>query len=427
MKFEKGEENVSKGGRTALRSTSSDDMDHRGGLSPTDRVLESTSLREKMAKYQAAVSKQGSAKTGATDGAAPKTSAPVTQKHSECNGESAEPPRTTRRFCAPVRETCVACLKTVYPLERLVAHQQVYHKSCFRCVHCSTKLSLGNYASLHGNVYCKPHFSQLFKAKGNYDEGFGHRPHKELWEPRVDGGEGEEAAKPKEPEEPAEPVRVTRPAESSPDTPPAPEEEPSPQVKVTDMTAMLETRVQTRSSSVEKQESTEKPAETRKLRVAWPPPGGESHSGAAALSPGTEGVTSNRPLRAKWPPEGEVSSSFQSSERAELSSLRRSSSMRERSRPFTIAATPTPAPAAGLGPRSHEWRASFEERNPSDKPTKEKQQEKNEQEKKVPQSEARPRKTTSEEEVETRTETNQCRRKTSRRQQRRRQQKRTDL
>uniref|UniRef100_A0A668AD96 LIM domain and actin binding 1 n=1 Tax=Myripristis murdjan TaxID=586833 RepID=A0A668AD96_9TELE len=87
----------------------------------------------------------------------------------------------TKNFCLPVRETCIACQKTVYPLERLVADQHIYHKICFRCVHCNTKLSLGNYASLHNNVYCKPHFSQLFKAKGNYDEGFGHRPHKELW------------------------------------------------------------------------------------------------------------------------------------------------------------------------------------------------------------------------------------------------------
>lgn len=255
--------------------------------------------------------------------------------------------------------------------------------------------SLGSFASLHGNVYCKPHFSQLFKAKGNYDEGFGHRPHKELWEPRVDGGEGEEAAK-----QPAEPVRATRPAESSPDSPPSSEDETCPPVK--DVTALLETRVQTRSRSLEKQESVEKPAETRKLRIAWPPVGGESHSGA--LSPATEGgVSSNRVLRAKWPPEGEVASSFQSSERAELSSLRRSSSMKERSRPFTIAAKPTPAPAAAApGPREprrplkalQEWRASFEERNP----TKEKQQEK----KAPPSPEARPAKTRPEEELETR-------------------------
>uniref|UniRef100_A0A3Q0RAV6 LIM zinc-binding domain-containing protein n=1 Tax=Amphilophus citrinellus TaxID=61819 RepID=A0A3Q0RAV6_AMPCI len=67
-------------------------------------------------------------------------------------------------------------------MERFVANQSIYHSSCFRCSYCNTKLSLANYASLHNSVYCKPHFSQLFKAKGNYDEGFGHRPHKELWE-----------------------------------------------------------------------------------------------------------------------------------------------------------------------------------------------------------------------------------------------------
>uniref|UniRef100_A0A3Q2QF86 LIM zinc-binding domain-containing protein n=1 Tax=Fundulus heteroclitus TaxID=8078 RepID=A0A3Q2QF86_FUNHE len=93
------------------------------------------------------------------------------------------------RFRLPVKETCTGCQKTVYPLEKLVVCQHIYHKKCFTCFHCSTKLSLSNYASLHGHFYCKPHFNQLFKAKGNYDEGFGHRPHKELWEPRDDGDE----------------------------------------------------------------------------------------------------------------------------------------------------------------------------------------------------------------------------------------------
>lgn len=250
--------------------------------------------------------------------------------------------------------------------------------------------SLGNYASLHGNVYCKPHFSQLFKAKGNYDEGFGHRPHKELWEPRADGDEDEEAVKPKEQEEPA---AVARPAESISDKPPTPTLETSPQVKVTDLTALLETRVQTHASSGEKLQSTEKTAETRRLRIAWPPPAGEGHSGTAALSPVTEGAASGRPWRAKWPPEEDAPSSFQSSDRAELKSLRRSSSLKERIRPFTVAAKPSPA--ASGGPREPrrplksllEWRASFEERNPSEEPPKEnkpelqevKQQEKKEQ------------------------------------------------
>lgn len=66
-------------------------------------------------------------------------------------------------------------------MESLIADKQNFHKSCFRCEHCKGTLSLGNYASLHGRMYCKPHYKQLFKSKGNYDEGFGQKPHKELW------------------------------------------------------------------------------------------------------------------------------------------------------------------------------------------------------------------------------------------------------
>ncbi|TRZ03774.1 hypothetical protein DNTS_004378 [Danionella cerebrum] len=81
----------------------------------------------------------------------------------------------------PESELCRVCRKRVYPMESLIADKQNFHKSCFRCTHCSSQLSLGNYASLHGRMYCKPHYKQLFKSKGNYDEGFGERPHKELW------------------------------------------------------------------------------------------------------------------------------------------------------------------------------------------------------------------------------------------------------
>ncbi|KAG8510396.1 Xin actin-binding repeat-containing protein 2, partial [Galemys pyrenaicus] len=79
------------------------------------------------------------------------------------------------------KEICVLCQRTVYPMECLVADKQSFHKSCFRCHHCNSKLSLGSYASLHGQIYCKPHFKQLFKSKGNYDEGFGHKQHKDQW------------------------------------------------------------------------------------------------------------------------------------------------------------------------------------------------------------------------------------------------------
>uniref|UniRef100_A0A8C5Q0W5 LIM domain containing 2 n=1 Tax=Leptobrachium leishanense TaxID=445787 RepID=A0A8C5Q0W5_9ANUR len=93
----------------------------------------------------------------------------------------------------PVRELCSSCQKTVYPMERLVADKHIFHNSCFCCKHCSTKLSLGTYAALHGEFYCKPHYQQLFKSKGNYDEGFGRRPHKDLWTHKEQDASGDKA------------------------------------------------------------------------------------------------------------------------------------------------------------------------------------------------------------------------------------------
>ena len=40
---------------------------------------------------------------------------------------------------------------------------------------------LGNFAALQGLYYCKPHLIQIFKEKGNYDEGFGREQHKAKW------------------------------------------------------------------------------------------------------------------------------------------------------------------------------------------------------------------------------------------------------
>lgn len=41
--------------------------------------------------------------------------------------------------------------------------------------------SIHNYSSLYGEFYCISHYQQLFKRKGNYDEGFGHKQHKDRW------------------------------------------------------------------------------------------------------------------------------------------------------------------------------------------------------------------------------------------------------
>ena len=74
-----------------------------------------------------------------------------------------------QRFTVMV-EKCSVCEKTVYPLEKIEADGKKYHKTCFKCEQCKKTLSLGTYAALQGKFYCKPHFKQLFKLKGNYDE-----------------------------------------------------------------------------------------------------------------------------------------------------------------------------------------------------------------------------------------------------------------
>uniref|UniRef100_A0A8C1SMJ9 LIM zinc-binding domain-containing protein n=1 Tax=Cyprinus carpio TaxID=7962 RepID=A0A8C1SMJ9_CYPCA len=63
----------------------------------------------------------------------------------------------------------------------MVAHKLILHSNCFCCKHCNKKLSIHNYSAIYGELYCPSHYHQLFKKKGNYDEGFGHRQHKDRW------------------------------------------------------------------------------------------------------------------------------------------------------------------------------------------------------------------------------------------------------
>ncbi|XP_067935436.1 LIM domain and actin-binding protein 1-like isoform X6 [Watersipora subatra] len=78
-------------------------------------------------------------------------------------------------------DKCANCQKTVYPLEEVLVDTLHFHKSCFRCTTCNRTLSTGSYASLDGSYFCKPHYMQLFKQKGNYEEGFGKERHKNKW------------------------------------------------------------------------------------------------------------------------------------------------------------------------------------------------------------------------------------------------------
>ncbi|NXW85540.1 LIMA1 protein, partial [Alopecoenas beccarii] len=224
----------------------------------------------------------------------------------------ASPPKAVKKFQLPMKETCVGCQKTVYPMERLLANKQVFHISCFRCSYCNSKLSLGTYASLRGTIYCKPHFNQLFKSKGNYDEGFGHKQHKELWAGKTECEES--------PEKIVHGVNATENPQSS-------GVEDAPIAKVGVLAASMEAK----ASALPERE--ERPAETKKLRIAWPPPSDQSVQGSAL----DEGIKVFKP---KWPPEEETSKpDVLEDVDLDLKKLRRSSSLKERSRPFTVAAS----------------------------------------------------------------------------------------
>ncbi|XP_062025703.1 LIM domain-containing protein WLIM2b-like [Rosa rugosa] len=67
------------------------------------------------------------------------------------------------------QDKCAVCTKTVYPLEKVTLEGTFYHKNCFRCNHGGCALSPSNCAALDGILYCKHHFSQLFKEKGSYN------------------------------------------------------------------------------------------------------------------------------------------------------------------------------------------------------------------------------------------------------------------
>uniref|UniRef100_A0A2P2JJF4 Transcription factor LIM n=1 Tax=Rhizophora mucronata TaxID=61149 RepID=A0A2P2JJF4_RHIMU len=45
---------------------------------------------------------------------------------------------------AATTQTCRACDKTVYLVDKLTADNRVYHKACFRCHHCKGTLKVCN-------------------------------------------------------------------------------------------------------------------------------------------------------------------------------------------------------------------------------------------------------------------------------------------
>ncbi|CAI0398735.1 unnamed protein product, partial [Linum tenue] len=71
---------------------------------------------------------------------------------------------------AGTQDKCVACKKTVYPLEKVAVDGTSYHKACFRCTHGGCVISPSNYVAHDQRLYCRHHHTQLFKEKGNFSQ-----------------------------------------------------------------------------------------------------------------------------------------------------------------------------------------------------------------------------------------------------------------
>lgn len=106
----------------------------------------------------------------------------------------------------------------------------------------------------------------------------------------------------------------------------SPTVEESPLVKVNVLAATLETRTQANSERVER------PLETGRLKISWPPQS-EGDESATHMCGSTDG-SGIKPIRPKWPPEGDTVSS--NSDQSDLPKIRRSVSLKERSKPFSI-------------------------------------------------------------------------------------------
>ncbi|KAK8710615.1 hypothetical protein V6N13_145929 [Hibiscus sabdariffa] len=83
-------------------------------------------------------------------------------------GTEQRAPSKVAAMFSGTQEKCGVCKKTCYPLEKVTVEGEIYHKNCFRCAHGGCFLTTSSYAALDGFLYCKHHFSQLFKETGSY-------------------------------------------------------------------------------------------------------------------------------------------------------------------------------------------------------------------------------------------------------------------
>jgi recombinational DNA repair protein (RecF pathway) len=69
-----------------------------------------------------------------------------------------------------VKNKCGVCDKTAYLNESVTMEGIYYHPACMKCSECGNRVSPTTCAMYQGIMFCKPHFKQLFKLRGKYDD-----------------------------------------------------------------------------------------------------------------------------------------------------------------------------------------------------------------------------------------------------------------
>jgi adenylyl cyclase-associated protein len=100
-------------------------------------------------------------------------------------------------------------------MEKVSLENKIFHDKCFKCAHCKKNLTPGTYTAIDNTFYCKPHYHQLFAAKGNYSEGFGKEKPTAAWSPSTASYEGVDLNKKDSKDKP-------KPASGGPAPPPPP-------------------------------------------------------------------------------------------------------------------------------------------------------------------------------------------------------------
>eukprot|EP00727_Mastigamoeba_balamuthi_P007220 m51a1_g3118 hypothetical protein (1833) ;mRNA; r:178494-185083 len=66
-------------------------------------------------------------------------------------------------------DKCGGCGKRVYAAERVDAAGMAFHRPCFVCSQCKCTLRTTDFCMINKTIYCRPHYMQIYQARGGYD------------------------------------------------------------------------------------------------------------------------------------------------------------------------------------------------------------------------------------------------------------------